>query len=67
MTRYEAMNAIYDVINSGILDDEHEEKLTEVVNCICDGGFEICPKECLRFCKKDECENAEEWPDVTDD
>ena len=66
MTRYEAMNAICDVINSGILSEECEEKLTEVVNCICEDGFETCPKECLKYCKKDECEHAEAWEDVED-
>lgn len=64
MTRYEAMHAIYDVINSGILSDECEEKLTEVVNCICEDGFETCPNECLRYCKKDECKHAEPSEDV---
>lgn len=55
MTRYEAVSAICDVINSGIISDELTETLAEVVNCICDHDFEKCPKECLRLCKLDEC------------
>lgn len=61
MTRYEAMSVIYEVINSGIIDSELEEELTEVVNHICDDDFDVCPKECLRHCKLDECPNAEKW------
>lgn len=34
MTREEAIQAIYKVINSGIIDIELEEELTEVANCI---------------------------------
>jgi hypothetical protein len=60
MTRYEAKNVIYDVINSGIISEDLEENLVEVANCICDNGFEICPEEYLRYCKRDECDNAEE-------
>jgi hypothetical protein len=63
MTRFEAMNVIYAVINSGIIEEELEEDLVEVVNCICDNKFEICPKEYLRYCKMDRCDNAEEWED----
>lgn len=66
MTRQEAMEAIYEVINSGILYEELEDKLTEVVEHICDNDFEICPKECLRYCKLDECPNAEVWEDEED-
>lgn len=61
MTRYEAMHAIYEVINSGIIESKLEETLSQVVNHICDDDFEICPKECLKHCKLDECPNAEEW------
>lgn len=66
MTRYEAREAIYEVINSGILNEELEERLTEVAECICDNDFETCPQDCLRYCKKDECENAELWEEETE-
>ena len=35
MTRKEAVEAIYNVINSGIIDDELNDQLTEVCNCLC--------------------------------
>lgn len=40
MTRREAMDIIYQVINSGIIDSELEEGLTEVCNCIESDDFE---------------------------
>ena len=40
MTRQEAIEAIYKVINSGILDMEIEEDLVEVANCIDGVGFD---------------------------
>lgn len=45
MTRQEAIQAIYKVINSGILDLELEEELTEVCNHICANSFEPCESE----------------------
>lgn len=42
MTRQEAIEAIYDVINSGIIDSELEEDLTEVCNHICADDFDKC-------------------------
>ena len=42
MTRKEATESIYKVINSGIIDRDLEDKLTEVSNCICDNGFDKC-------------------------
>lgn len=67
MTRYEAKNVIYTVINSGILDFELESDLTEVANCICDDSFEECPKYCLAACKLDECDHAEVWDEELDE
>lgn len=58
MTRYEAKMAIWEVINSGILNMELEGDLTEVVNCICDNSFELCPEGCLRYCKREGCRGA---------
>ena len=55
MTRYEAKQAVLEVINSGILDMALEGDLTEVVNCLCGDEFEQCPEGCLRYCKRDEC------------
>ena len=40
MTRQEAIQTIYKVINSGIIDMELEEELTEIANCIEDDSFE---------------------------
>ena len=58
MTRYEAKEAIYKVINSGILSDELECELTDVCNCLCEVGFDDCTGDCLRYCKKDECKHV---------
>lgn len=59
MTSYEATNAIYEIINSGIISEEVETALTEVADCICEKGFDKCPAECLRYCKLDECPNVD--------
>lgn len=59
MTRYEAKQAVCEVINSGILDMALEGDLTEVVNRLCEDEFEPCPADCLRYCKRDECPYAE--------
>ena len=59
MNRYEAVHAIYEIINSGILREDVEDKLTEIADCICEEGFEPCPVENLRFCKLDECPHVE--------
>ena len=40
MTRHEAIMAIYQVINSGIIDMKLEEELTEVANCIEKDSFD---------------------------
>ena len=42
MTRKEATEVIYKIINSGIIDGDLEDKLTEVCNCICDNEWEKC-------------------------
>lgn len=42
MTRREAVEIIYEVINSGIISEELEEELTEICNCICNNSFEQC-------------------------
>lgn len=42
MTRNEAVQAIYEVINSGIIDAELEETLTEVCSRICEDDWEKC-------------------------
>lgn len=60
MTRYEAKQAVLEVINSGILDMALEGDLVELVNCLCEDEFEQCPEDCLRYCKRDECPHAEE-------
>ena len=40
MTRRYAIETIYQIINSGILDLDLETDLTEVCNCIEDNNFE---------------------------
>jgi hypothetical protein len=67
MTRFEASHIIYDIINSGIISEELEDELAEIVSCICENSFEICPSEVLRYCKMDECDNAEEWNEDDED
>lgn len=56
MTREEAKHVLYQLINSGILDSELEEKLTEVAEHICANDFEGCTgtEYCLecQFLKK---------------
>lgn len=42
MTRKEAVEAVYKVINSGIVDANLEETLTEVCNNICADSFDKC-------------------------
>jgi len=64
-TRYEAADVIYEIINSGIIDNLLADDLTNVVNCICENSFEKCPGECLQHCKLDECPNAEKEADDT--
>lgn len=67
MTRFEAVHAIYDVINSGIISSKLEENLQDVANGLCRDGFEQCPWQCLRRCKLDECPHAEEWPEEAEE
>lgn len=45
MTRQEAIETIYKIINSGIIDMELEEDLTEVVVCIEDDSFDADENE----------------------
>lgn len=45
MTKREAIETIYQVINSGILDIDLENKLVEVCNCIEDEYFELDNEE----------------------
>ena len=42
MTREEAVNVLYTLINSGVLDEELEESLGEIAENICDNSFEAC-------------------------
>lgn len=42
MTREEAKELIYELINSGILADELEEKLTDLADRICQDNFDLC-------------------------
>lgn len=52
MTRKEAVEAIYKVINSGIIDIELEEELTDVCEHICSGEYEQCDsEECDCYCE----------------
>ena len=40
MTRQEAIQIVYQIINTGILDIDLEDELVEVCNCIEDNSFE---------------------------
>ncbi len=42
MTREEAKMILFKLINSGILDDELEEKLSELADHICADDFKDC-------------------------
>jgi hypothetical protein len=42
MTREEAVNVLYTLINSGVLDEELEESLGEIATHICNNDFEKC-------------------------
>lgn len=42
MTREDAINTIYLVINSGIIEEELEKRLSEVAECICHDNFTPC-------------------------
>lgn len=42
MSREEAKQIIYQLINSGILETELENKLTEIAEHICADDFEAC-------------------------
>ena len=42
MTREEAVNVLYSLINSGVLDEEIEESLGDIANHICNNDFEEC-------------------------
>ena len=50
MTRAEASEIIYKIINSGIVSDEIEEELTELANTLCYGEFEEC-SETSPYCE----------------
>ena len=57
MTRAEASKLIYEIINSGIVSEEIEEGLNELVNTICYGEFEDC-EETSPYC--DGCRHQSE-------
>lgn len=60
MTRQEAVSAIYEVINSGIIDTELENRLTEACRNICSDEWEDCKKEqCSEYC--DGCDFKEDF------
>lgn len=45
MTRARAIVTLYKIINSGLIDIDLEETLTEIANCICYDDFEECEGE----------------------
>lgn len=49
MTRPEAVNTIYEIINSGILDMDLEERLTTVAEKICTEDWEECTELCTEY------------------
>lgn len=42
MSREDAVAVLMQLINSGILSDELEEKLREISGCICEDSFKEC-------------------------
>lgn len=60
MTRQQAKEIIYKVINSGILSIELEEELTEVANGICDDSFEQCNGADFDCCYCEDCKHLKE-------
>lgn len=42
MSRKQAIQILYTLINSGILSEELENELTDLVNVICHGEFDDC-------------------------
>ena len=59
MTRHEATRIIYQLINSGILDTDLENSLTDICSHICSDDFAPCSMddkdscECDEYCKVD--------------
>lgn len=51
MTRKEAQETIYRVVNSGILDLDLESDLKEIASAICYNNFESCENE--NCCEKE--------------
>lgn len=51
MTRKEAKETIYHVINSGIIDEELEESLIEICKCICNDMFDKCKRDIPNYCE----------------
>lgn len=45
MTRREAANVLYSLINSNVIHDEICDQLNEVANCICYDAFDQCENE----------------------
>ena len=60
MTRQEAKQAICEVINSGIISDDLEERLTQVANHICDNDFEDCNGNDFDSCYCEGCKFLKE-------
>lgn len=54
MTREEAKDILYQLINSGILDEELQANLEELAEHICQNDFEECVGN--EYCKADECQ-----------
>lgn len=53
MTREYAKSLLYDIINSGIISEELEEGLMELVATICKDSFELCeePEVGINYCE----------------
>lgn len=66
MTRKEAVSAICEVINSGIIDSELETQLTEACTCICEDDWDDCKaSECNEYCE--DCIFRENYGEETEE
>ena len=57
MTRLEAKTTLLEIINSGIINEELEERLNEIVNSLCADDYEPCYDRTIY------CEGCKHCPD----
>lgn len=55
MTRQEASEVLYTIIDSGIVDDRLEEQLRDIANAICGDRFDECDSDGFVSCYCEGC------------